>query len=297
MPDATRMLKGIRLILIAPGIETFEIFFDGQLQAPCLLTINTDGFILGPNAAFGGGQEDADLGIAERGGGVGGGLGEFQAVEQGVVRVDPELDALFHEAGGGEISDLRFGQAQAQGISTDSQFHNEYNKPLPLYHFKYDGPTTMLFLFMYAMNQKNGLPVAPQQFHEFPARALGGDEAFLLHLLVESQDSDPSGCELGATALGAAPGGFHERLFEALIHGADQTPSAHVGHLHFGGGVADGTGVPDEFEQLHLARTQGDILAAENPEAHTEGSVGRFLDAFWHQRDDACGAGRGEAQF
>ena len=54
--------------------------------------------------------------------------------------------------------------------------------------------------------------------------------------------------------------------FETTVHGADQRPGAHVGHVHAFGGGCDRAGLAQGIQQFHLARPQGNLAAKENPQ-------------------------------
>lgn len=99
------------------------------------------------------------------------------------------------------------------------------------------------------------------------AGASGGGVGLCFEALIQCQHGAPRRGEVGAAAAGSAATGGHEGLRKAGIHGLDERPGAHVGHVHARRGVGDAVAFLEVPEQIDLAWTQGDVRAPDDAQA------------------------------
>jgi hypothetical protein len=95
-----------------------------------------------------------------------------------------------------------------------------------------------------------------------------------------------------AAAALAAVRGEDKRLIKALVHRLDECPGSHVGHFHPRRGFADGAGFRDEFQQVRLARAEGDFLSANDAETRVQSRQSGRTGFSFHNAVAGVGDGR-----
>src|SRR5581483_653653 len=119
----------------------------------------------------------------------------------------------------------------------------------------------------------------PQQGTKLLPLQLDGFHATLIHLVVKGQCPATGFCELSPSSSAAAATGRHKGFLETRVHGAEQCPRPHIRNSHFPGGFHDGTGLREQFEELHLAWTERDLRPAQNAQARAQFLCVFFLAA------------------
>src|SRR5271154_5419716 len=120
-----------------------------------------------------------------------------------------------------------------------------------------------------------------QEFPQHPPARLDDFKAVPLHPPIQFQHPPPVLRQLRAAALVSAAHRFDDGVLETFVHRPDERPGAHVGHAHARSGPADGTGFRDEFQQVRLARPEGDFFSANDAETRMQnGQPGRTVFPF-----------------
>lgn len=109
---------------------------------------------------------------------------------------------------------------------------------------------------------------------------------FVMGQPIRFQRGIPDRCECCATALRAAHGSHHHRLWSRAVQPVDPSPRGAVAYSHRAGRLADRAMGRDGFQQAHAPPANRDIVAEFDPHACCGFGIRRLWRSFgslsWH---------------